>query len=78
MATSTASILPPANKGLVALDRALFSRTLDLVALRIPAAACASAMRSLQGCLLNIPRMRAIVEDHTAGALVEDNRPASR
>ncbi|KAI8593599.1 guanine(37)-N1-methyltransferase [Geranomyces variabilis] len=58
------SISPPANKGLASLNRALFSRKLALVALRVPPAACARAMKELpRGTILDFPRLRGIVDD---------------
>ncbi|KAJ3182027.1 tRNA(m(1)G37)methyltransferase [Geranomyces variabilis] len=58
------SISPPANKGLASLNRALFSRKLLLVALRVPPAACARAMKELpRGTILDFPRIRGIVDD---------------
>ncbi|KAJ3017748.1 tRNA (guanine(37)-N1)-methyltransferase [Thoreauomyces humboldtii] len=63
----TTVLSPPANKGLAKLNRALFQRTLNLVALRVPAASCARAMKELapSGLILNYPRQRGIVEDPT-------------
>jgi hypothetical protein len=38
----------------------------NLVALRIPSAMCSAAMQKLQGSLLDLPRLRSIVEDPKA------------
>ncbi|KAI8840921.1 guanine(37)-N1-methyltransferase [Chytridium lagenaria] len=58
-----ASILPPMNKGMVALNRDLFLRSFNLTALRIPVNSCTLGMQRLEGSLFNVPRLRAIVDD---------------
>ncbi|KAI8612261.1 Met-10+ like-protein-domain-containing protein [Chytriomyces sp. MP71] len=72
MATSltVANLLPPANKGLASIaalssdaKAALFTRTLSVVALRVPHALCSKAIQLLPPHLLDIPRMRCIVSD---------------
>ncbi|KAJ3249392.1 tRNA(m(1)G37)methyltransferase [Chytriomyces hyalinus] len=56
---------PPVNKGLLSLGdkQRLFTRTLSLVALRVPAALCNRAMQTLPPHLLDIPRIRSVVQD---------------
>ncbi|KAI8915176.1 guanine(37)-N1-methyltransferase [Powellomyces hirtus] len=58
------ALAPPANKGLATLNRALFKKAINLVAIRVPAAACSRAMKELpEGSVLDYPRLRGIVED---------------
>ncbi|KAI9342796.1 guanine(37)-N1-methyltransferase [Zopfochytrium polystomum] len=63
MAATATIISPPANKGLLALNKELFRRTINLVALRISTASCHAAMQQLQGFMLDTPRLRSIVDD---------------
>ncbi|KAJ3204231.1 tRNA(m(1)G37)methyltransferase [Entophlyctis luteolus] len=62
--TVAAALAPPANKGLASLaETAVFSRSLRLVALRVPQAACSRALQALPPHLLDIPRLRSIISD---------------
>ncbi|KAI9331963.1 guanine(37)-N1-methyltransferase [Obelidium mucronatum] len=60
------SFLPPVNRSLTTLTaeaKSNFSRTVPLVALRVPASVCNRAMQVLPPHLLDIPRLRSIVPD---------------
>ncbi|KAI8822562.1 guanine(37)-N1-methyltransferase [Fimicolochytrium jonesii] len=73
------SLAPPANKGLSKLNRDLFKQTLELTALRLPAPACARAMKELKGgYILEVPRLRGIVEDPADLAAGETKKAARR
>ncbi|KND04892.1 tRNA (guanine) methyltransferase [Spizellomyces punctatus DAOM BR117] len=75
----SATISPPANKGLVTLNRELFRKSLDLVALRVPASTCRRAMVELKGGpLLELPRLRAIIEDPEEIAKGADKKAVRR
>ncbi|TPX63240.1 hypothetical protein SpCBS45565_g06773 [Spizellomyces sp. 'palustris'] len=75
----SATISPPANKGLVNLNRELFRKSLDLVALRVPASTCRRAMVELKGGpLLELPRLRAIIEDPEEVAKGADKKAVKR
>ncbi|KAJ3412038.1 tRNA (guanine(37)-N1)-methyltransferase [Chytridiales sp. JEL 0842] len=54
------------SKGLTVLNREAFRKSFQLVALRIPSSQCNAAMQKLQGDLIDLPRLRAIVEDPQA------------
>ncbi|KAI9102739.1 guanine(37)-N1-methyltransferase [Phlyctochytrium arcticum] len=58
------SISPPSNRGLQKLNRELFKKSYDLVALRVPASSCRDVLTELRGRgLLEFPRLKSIVED---------------
>ncbi|KAJ3157575.1 tRNA(m(1)G37)methyltransferase [Geranomyces michiganensis] len=70
------SIAPPTNKGLASLNRALFLRKLALVALRVPPAACARAMKELpRGTILDLPRLRGIIDDPRSSGITTKMPP---
>lgn len=45
------------------IDKAIFSLTMNLVALRIPARKCATFMQRLHGHVLHKPKIRPILKD---------------
>eukprot|EP01047_Picozoa_sp_COSAG01_P020976 COSAG01_NODE_1202_length_11263_cov_64.078466_2_plen_148_part_00 len=47
----------------VLLDRAVFSSTLPVAALRVPKKQCGTCMAKMKPHLLNMPRMRSVVDD---------------
>ncbi|KAJ3291314.1 tRNA(m(1)G37)methyltransferase [Rhizoclosmatium sp. JEL0117] len=65
-----AHLLPPLNRNLTALTAEakakLFTRTVNLVALRVPATVCNKALQVLPPHLLDIPRLRSIVNDESS------------
>ncbi|KAI9017558.1 guanine(37)-N1-methyltransferase [Gaertneriomyces semiglobifer] len=73
------TLSPPANKGLLDINRDLFRRTLNLVALRIAPSKCRQAMNALRGgTLLNVPRLPTIIEDPQDVAQGKPNKSAKR
>jgi len=68
MAAKAASSAPflQSRAAATAFDTAIFNATREVVALRVPVKRCAAFMKSLQGCLLNYPRMRNIVTDEAS------------
>ncbi|KAJ3056901.1 tRNA(m(1)G37)methyltransferase [Rhizophlyctis rosea] len=72
-------ILPPVHKGLTTLNKDLFKTTLHLVAFRLPPHKCGPAMKALKGgTILELPRLRSIVEDPKDLAAGIDKGAANR
>ncbi|KAJ3214103.1 serine/threonine-protein kinase M1 [Dinochytrium kinnereticum] len=69
ISVAMAALLPPMNKGMVALNRDLFKKSFNLAALRIPSSSCTEAMQRLEGTRLDVPRLPSIVEDPAAPSL---------
>ncbi|KAJ3333867.1 tRNA(m(1)G37)methyltransferase [Blyttiomyces sp. JEL0837] len=57
-------ILPPLNKGINKLQKDLFRKSVDVVALKVTSQACHKAMKTLSGSLLDLPRLRNIVDEN--------------
>ncbi|KAI9204908.1 guanine(37)-N1-methyltransferase [Polychytrium aggregatum] len=56
-------LAPPTNKGIKTLEKLLFKRSIELAALRVDVATCPKVLPALEGSLLNIPKLRHLIED---------------